>query len=500
MDLTHNINKFFICLIPVCLISGPFLPDLVATYLGIFFIAFCIYKKKYENLKNFYFLFFILLYIYININSFFSFNPNISFQSSVPYLRVVLFIFCISFYVKEDFSFLRFLYFFTYFSLFCLLADSVFQSQTGYNIFQHKIDNSLRVSSFFGDELIMGSYVSRILPVLIGVSYVVKLNFRNYLNIGLLFLATILVILSSERLSLFYLGASLISYFILEFNKKNLFFLFLIILTIFLVFKVNKASYERIFIQTKNQLVQAGRIIGFSPRHLMHYSTAYEMYLEKKLLGHGLKSFRYLCGKDKYIQEIIKKKREYYVVAKEDGYFNFKKESGNQQQRSINIMYKNQTSEIFGITYNLFLYDKNKNLFHEHEINFTKVNKENNYTENSKYNFAKGDILFVNYDVGGRCNTHPHNIYMQFLSEIGILGFLFFITIFGYVVFNLLRIFLRLINKSFLEKVEKSELFILLSIFLAMFPLVPSGNYFNNWILVMSYLPIGIYLGLFKKT
>ena len=28
-----------------------------------------------------------------------------------------------------------------------------------------------------------------------------------------------------------------------------------------------------------------------------------------------------------------------------------------------------------------------------------------------------------------RCSTHPHNIYIQILSEIGLVGFIFFIII-----------------------------------------------------------------------
>ena len=30
------------------------------------------------------------------------------------------------------------------------------------------------------------------------------------------------------------------------------------------------------------------------------------------------------------------------------------------------------------------------------------------------------------------CNTHPHHIYLQFLSEIGIIGFLYFL-VFSYI-------------------------------------------------------------------
>jgi O-antigen ligase len=89
---------------------------------------------------------------------------------------------------------------------------------------------------------------------------------------------------------------------------------------------------------------------------------------------------------------------------------------------------------------------------------------------------------------------------MQFFSEIGILGFLFFFIMFCYVTIHLFKILFKFLSGQFLEKNEKSKFFLMLSIFLAMFPFFPSGSYFNNWMLIISYLPIGIYLGLYKKS
>jgi O-antigen ligase len=505
MNSLHKINCFFICSIPIFLISGPFIPDLLVSYLGIFFLFFCIYNNKYEEYKNFIFIFFLSLYIYLNINSIFSFNSKISFQSSAPYLRVVIFILCLSFYVKRNNNVLKFFYFITYFSFLFLLVDSIIQYSSGYNIFNYKIDSSLRVSSFFGKELIMGSYVSRLLPILIAISYLINLNFKNYLNIILLVISATLIILSGERLAFFYLIFILIFYFIVEFSKKNFFLFFISLVLISFILFTNKNSYQRIIIHTHNQIQQSDRIIGFSQRHLMHYFTAYEMFLERKILGHGLKSFRYLCDDDKYLQKIIKKNKKYEIVAKDDGYIQFRKEIGNNQSRIINIIYKNNTEEIYFNNYNRYWYQKEKDLYYEKKINWDNSNsyfiyKDENYYIGPKYNFKKNDILFANYDFGGRCNTHPHNIYMQFFSEIGILGFLFFFIMFCYVTIHLFKILFKFLSGRFLEKNEKSKFFLMLSIFLAMFPFFPSGSYFNNWMLIISYLPIGIYLGLYKKS
>jgi O-antigen ligase len=351
----------------------------------------------------------------------------------------------------------------------------------------------------------MGSYVSRLLPILLAISYLINLNFKNYLNFILLIVSATLVILSGERLSFFYFIITLIFYFTIELSKKNLFLLFISIIFISFILFTNKNSYQRIVIHTQNQIQQSDRIVGFSQRHLMHYFTAYEMFLERKILGHGLKSFRYLCNDDKYLQKIIKKNKKYELVAKDDGYIQFAKKIRNNQDRIINIVYKNNAKEIYLNNYNRYWYDKKKDLYYEKKIEWDNVNsyfvyKDENYDIGPKYNFKKGDPLFLNYDFAGRCNTHPHNIYMQFLSEIGLLGFLFFFFMFCYVTINLFKILFKGASNYFLEKNEKSKFFLLLSIFLAMFPFLPSGSYFNNWMLIISYLPIGIYLGLNKKS
>jgi O-antigen ligase len=351
----------------------------------------------------------------------------------------------------------------------------------------------------------MGSYVSRLLPVLIAISYLMNSNIRNYLNITLLVISGTLIILSGERLSALYFIVVLIFYFIIEFSKKNLFLLFISITLFSFILFSNQSSFQRIIIHTYNQIKQSDRIIGFSQRHVMHYFTAYEMFLEKKILGQGLKSFRYLCENDNYLQEIIKKNKKYEIVAKDDGYIEFRREIGNHQTRIMNVVYKNNTKIEYINNYNRYWYQKDKDLYYEKKIDWDNldsyfINKDEKYYIGPKYNFTKDDRLFINYDLGGRCNTHPHNIYMQFLSEIGVLGFLFFLFLFFYVVFKLLKILFKFVRNSFLEKYEKTNFFLLLSIFLAMFPLLPSGSYFNNWMLIISYLPIGIYLALSKET
>ena len=99
-----KVNSIGILLFPITLISGPFLPDLLCSYFAIYFLCYIFIFKKFELLNNKFFYFFLFIYIYLNLNSLVSFDPSISFKSSLPYIRVVLFIFFLSFIIEKKFS------------------------------------------------------------------------------------------------------------------------------------------------------------------------------------------------------------------------------------------------------------------------------------------------------------------------------------------------------------------------------------------------------------
>ena len=88
------------------------------------------------------------------------------------------------------------------------------------------------------------------------------------------------------------------------------------------------------------------------------------------------------------------------------------------------------------------------------------------------------------------CNMHPHSTYFQLLSETGLLGFLFILLFFLHICWNILKIFIK--NK--LIKNDWAKLSLLLSFFITTFPFIPSGSFFNNWLSIIYFLPMGFYL------
>tara|TARA_Y100001970_G_scaffold275450_1_gene376694 strand:+ start:563 stop:1849 length:1287 start_codon:yes stop_codon:yes gene_type:complete len=95
------------------------------------------------------------------------------------------------------------------------------------------------------------------------------------------------------------------------------------------------------------------------------------------------------------------------------------------------------------------------------------------------------------------CQTHSHNNYIQVLTETGIFGLFFFILIYILICYQL---FLKFLNsKKNFNDYEIIEIFCLLSFFINLWPIMPTGSMFNNWINIMYFLPVGFYLYSKKK-
>ena len=93
------------------------------------------------------------------------------------------------------------------------------------------------------------------------------------------------------------------------------------------------------------------------------------------------------------------------------------------------------------------------------------------------------------------CSSHPHNYYFQTLAELGIIGILILLIGFLYLSTVLLRQF---INVWFLKNSKyhiPDYLICFYSLaFIFMWPLIPNGSFYNNWLNVMIFLPFSFIL------
>ena len=138
-------------------------------------------------------------------------------------MRIILFVLGLAYILNKNNNLISI---FFYSSLICyliLFIDSSFQFLNEKNLIGIELKDKSRISSFFGDEYIMGSFVSRLLPVLLGLSYLIKNNIHVKLIRFILILITLLlVIYSGERLASIYLIITILLYFYFDFDKKKL--------------------------------------------------------------------------------------------------------------------------------------------------------------------------------------------------------------------------------------------------------------------------------------
>lgn len=401
-----KLNILLFCLVPIALITGPFLPDLFISLLGLSTVYF-LFSREYsiKYLKNRIIIFLFLFYFYILIISFFSDNILLSLESSLFYFRFIFFSLSI-FFLLIYFPKLKY-YFFLVLLLSTLVVaiDGIIEFFFSFNLITiigqgdfAKIANIQgRISGLFRDEWVIGSYLVRLLPLLIYLYFDLNLNKK----LKILFYFTICssslsIILSGERSALLYLVFLIFILFCFLVKKskdRKLLFLpliFVILLTPF----YNDKLRDRLVDGFENHL----SLDKEKNIYLKYIDTSTQMFLDRPILGNGPKMFREKCK---------------------------------------------------------------------------------NYTKNNSID-----------DYG--CSTHPHNNHLQILAETGLVGFLFLFTALIYFIKNLFKLFFNSKNFDLNLLLSRASLLILFLINLQ--PLVPTNNFFGNWINIYYFLPLGFYL------
>lgn len=411
----NSILFLLLCIVPFALIWSRFIADFSLILICIIFLI-----KKSFKLKNFFdnyfFKFFFVFWIIISSRSLFTEDIYFSLKSSLPFIRFAIFALAIQYLIQNNSKRIFTLLMILSPLLLIVAADGLFQFYSGANILGYPLPSLAgRLSGFFKDELIIGSYIARLSPILIGLYYYskylkyIRSNLDYYLIIFIFFLLLV-VICSGERVSTFYFITSFcLLIFILDAKFINKIILTLTAITFLTLVIINSEKIkERLIFNTlestslvNQDTLNYKKLYIYSIHHHGHILAAYKIFKENILFGSGVKMFRKICDK----------------------------------------------------RYNVDEYS---------------------------------------------CTTHPHNLIMQFLSETGILGFLFYILSLFYVLFKLLKIFkLKISNK--ISDFHRCQFFFLTALLISLFPILPSGSFFNNWIGIISFLSVGLYLSTITK-
>ena len=300
------VNLIIASIIPF-LIWGPFFPDLIVSLSALFFLFYVFKNKIFNYFSNKPMIFFFIFCIYcILISAFIAEDIILSFESSLFFFRIGVFSCFIWYLIDKDKNILNYFYYALVLCFSALVVDGYVQSFTGENLLGFRT-NQVRISSFFGDELIMGSYLSRLFPLLFALFCVKKKTKFEIYYIGLLFISVeVLIYLSGERTSFFFLNLSNIFIIILikEFQRFRL-LVFVCSAICILIISINSNNLiERMFkdpFQGMGLTKETNQTYIFSAAHDSLIRTGYNMFKEQPLIGHGPKMFRVIC-KDPKIQ------------------------------------------------------------------------------------------------------------------------------------------------------------------------------------------------------
>ena len=302
---TILINLIVVSIIPF-LIWGPFFPDLILSISAIFFLYYILKNKKFyffNNVPLIVFYFFCIFCIFLSL--FVAKDMMLSFESSLFYFRIGVVSCFIWHLIDKNKSILTLFYYALVLCFSALVVDGYIQYFTGVNLAGFKISGN-RVSSFFGHEWIMGSYLSRLFPLLFALFLIKKKQKYEIYFIGALFiLVDVLIFMSGERSAFFFLNLSTVFIIILikEYQKFRL-VTFIIAIICVVILSLNSSTLnERMFKDPAKDMgltKSSEEAVIFSPQHDSLIRTAYNMFKDQPLLGHGPKMFRIVCADEKY--------------------------------------------------------------------------------------------------------------------------------------------------------------------------------------------------------
>ena len=426
-----GISLIIFCLLPISLLTGPAIPDISATLICIFFLIHSFLYKDFHWLNEKWIRAGLIFWVSLVFISLFALNINNSLQNALIFIRYIIFAIAISCWLITDAKILEFFLkilsiSIVFIVLDCLLQFITYNSLEGYgeDIFGFVSTHYGRLSGPFNDD-VPGSHISRFIFFVILLFYIAKKNtfINNYTFLIIISLSIYIIWLSGEAMAFATTILGITIYLIFIRNKKLL-LLISSVITIFMILITNKF-------------------------HIMNYdynvisSTPYH---------HGLLINKFgECQniKDSECSRLIKTNPEFTKVIK-----NFDQSVYYQIYKDAFRMWGDNKLSGVGLG-----------------------NFEEACEKNLRYRSKK-----INY---GDCSAHPHNTYIQFLAETGLIGFAFFSLFLLMILFKVFKNFNLDLNK-----------FSFIHLSILFWPIMSTGSLLKNWYGIEVFLVIGLLVSL----
>tara|TARA_B110000238_G_C16075309_1_gene416843 strand:- start:15 stop:1385 length:1371 start_codon:yes stop_codon:yes gene_type:complete len=401
-NFLERLSLLLFGILPISLAMGNAAININIFLIDLLFLIYCFKYKIWSWLKKDIFLYLMVLYIFLNLNSLFSyfilfenqtkpfwldgvltfynddiilkFHENDGIRRSFLFIKFILLVFAFSFLLNDN-KILGLVHKSWFLIITIFIFDVFFEKFTGRNIIGNVSPDMTRIVSFFKDEMVVGAFIFCFGYA--SSTYLInnKEKGKSILPIMLIFLLIPLSIFVTGEKSNF-LKSILVFFIIIYFLKKNEQFLnykILLIAIFFLVscfFIISKntyikysETYMRIVVAEKNpsKEFEAQKSIWNNLtkiKYFAHYDAALGILKNYPITGIGNKNFRIECFKEKYYNKKILHSQSRCSTHPHQIHFEILSEQG------ILGYFMILTFIIWFSTKNIKISLKNKNIYH----------------------------------------------------------------------------------------------------------------------------------------
>ncbi len=181
--------------------------------------------------------------------------------------------------------------------------------------------NCVRFSGVFGDELIAGGYLAQIGLLMFFLLEIINYQnkfFQDVIKFFFILFLFVVILLTGERNAIIIFLLSLFFFYILQkkFLKLITIFLFLVLIFFISLQKIDHINNRFLNIANIYEKINHGKKSTVKEKiidnpWMLHYKAAIELFVERPIIGHGIKNFRIRC-KDTNITAIQIQKQSSY--------------------------------------------------------------------------------------------------------------------------------------------------------------------------------------------
>ena len=454
--IIFNILSWFVCLIPLILIFSNALSDIIVVCASLFFIYVSIKENNWEWIKEKWFRITLLIYFWLIITSFFAYDTELALSRSTTWVRFAIFAAALQYLFLNNKTNKNRILIITFFSILYVCFEMLAEYFTGF------------------------SFYSRITPSL---NTLPPPSTINYVRIIEEFFGPGTFNGGSERLSGPFKDAPKSGIYLV-------YFVFPVLIGMTKLIKHKFTNYAGLIFGFSFLILNVYLIYASGHRASMLYFLIslfllifYFCYLKKKLavvliatfflLGIFVYNNNTLTGPDSKMGNLVVKTVKEIKNYSDSSY-------GSLSKTSIK-MFKTHPITGVGLKNYRVACEKDEFLSEGHSSSGYGMTPWSGYYDHEQKKYFEAT-----------CSAHPHNLYLTWLAETGIFGFLLFITF-------LISISIKIIKY---KKIVFNELIIfsiLLSLIPKLIPMMPSLNFFSNWNAICFWLLIGWLLSFLPK-